>query len=98
PLNLSSFPTRRSSDLYVYDNEDILLELDGSNNITARYTHGPGIDEPLVMEKNGQSFFYHADGLGSVTEISNQAGAVVQRYGYSSDRKSTRLNSSHQII
>lgn len=27
---------------YIYDNEDILLELDGSNNITARYTHGPG--------------------------------------------------------
>lgn len=53
---------------YIYDNEDILLELDGSNNITARYTHGPGIDEPLVMEKGGASFFYHADGLGSITE------------------------------
>jgi RHS repeat-associated protein len=69
---------------YVYDNEDILLELDGSNNIVARYTHGPGIDEPLIMEKNGQSFFYHADGLSSITEITNQSGTVVQRYGYSS--------------
>ena len=47
---------------YVYDNEDILLELDGSNAIVARYTHGPGIDEPLIMEKNNQAFFYHADG------------------------------------
>ena len=42
---------------FIYDNEDILLELDGSNNIVARYTHGPGIDEPLVMEKAGASFF-----------------------------------------
>jgi len=33
---------------YIYDNEDILLELDGSNNIVARYTHGLGIDEPLI--------------------------------------------------
>ena len=69
---------------FVYDAEDILLELDGSNNITARYTHGPGIDEPLIMEKGGASFFYHADGLGSITEITNQAGTVAQSYTYSS--------------
>jgi len=69
---------------YVYDNEDILLELNGSNAIVARYTHGPGIDEPLIMEKNSQSFYYHADGLGSITEITNQSGTVAQRYAYSS--------------
>jgi len=69
---------------YVYDNEDILLELDGSNNITARYTHGPGIDEPLVMEKGGQSFFYHADGLGSATDITDSTGTLRQQYVYSS--------------
>jgi RHS repeat-associated protein len=69
---------------YVYDNEDILLELNGSNAIVARYTHGPGIDEPVIMEKNGQSFFYHADGLGSITELTNPLGTVVQRYTYSS--------------
>jgi RHS repeat-associated protein len=69
---------------YIYDNEDILLELDGSNNIVARYTHGPGIDEPLIMEKGGVNSFYHADGLGSITEITNQSGTPVQRYTYSS--------------
>ena len=69
---------------YVYDNEDILLELDGANNVLARYTHGPGIDEPLIMEKNAQSFYYHADGLGSITELTNQSGTVAQRYTYSS--------------
>ena len=69
---------------FIYDQEDILLELDGSNNITARYTHGPGIDEPLIIEKGDQSFFYHADGLGSITEITDATGAVKQRYTYSS--------------
>ena len=68
----------------VFDNEDILFELDGNNNIVARYTHGPGIDEPLVMEKAGQSFFYHADGLGSITDITDSVGVVKQRYTYSS--------------
>jgi RHS repeat-associated protein len=69
---------------YVYDKEDILLELDGSNNIVARYTHGPGIDEPLVMEKNTQFFYYHADGIGSISELTSQSGTVAQRYAYSS--------------
>ncbi len=36
------------------------------------------------MEKGGASFFYHADGLGSITEITNQSGTPVQRYTYSS--------------
>ena len=69
---------------YIYDNEDILLELDGSNNIVARYTHGLGIDEPLILEKTGSSFFYHADGLGSITELTDTAGTVAQAYTYSS--------------
>ena len=69
---------------YIYDNEDILLELDGSNNIIARYTHGPGIDEPLVMERGGASFFYHADGLTSITDLTDTAGTVAQAYTYSS--------------
>jgi len=80
---------------FIYDNEDILLELDGSNNITARYTHGPGIDEPLIVEKGGASFFYHADGLGSVTEITDAAGIAKQRYTYSSfGRIESQLDSS----
>lgn len=57
---------------FVYDNEDILLELNRSNQIVARYTHGPGIDEPLIMEKTAQSFYYHADGLGSIMEPANR--------------------------
>ncbi|MDA2924150.1 hypothetical protein MYX65_05755, partial [Acidobacteria bacterium AH-259-L09] len=69
---------------YIYDTEDVLLELDGTNNIVARYTNGPGIDEPLIMEKAGQFFPYHTDGLGSVTELTNSAGTVVQTYTYSS--------------
>jgi len=78
---------------YIYDNEDILLELDGSDNILARYTHGPGIDEPLIMERDldssgtfeaSERFFYHADGLGSVTELTNIAGTAVETYAYDS--------------
>ena len=36
------------------------------------------------MEKAGASFFYHADGLGSITEITDSLGALKQSYTYSS--------------
>ena len=78
---------------YVYDDEDILLETDVANTILARYTHGPGIDEPLIMERDlnasgtfetNERFFYHADGLGSITELTDSIGTVSQAYVYDS--------------
>ena len=67
---------------YVYDGEDILLEYDGSNVLQARYTHGPGIDEPIAMTKGSATYFYHQDGLGTVTELTDSAGATAKSYSY----------------
>ncbi|MFO0731410.1 MAG: RHS repeat-associated core domain-containing protein [Nitrospiraceae bacterium] len=67
---------------YVYDGEDILLEYDGTNVLQARYTHGPGIDEPIAVTKAGSTFFYHQDGLGTVTELTDNAGTVAKAYAY----------------
>ena len=69
---------------YVYDQEDILFEFDGSNALLARYTHGLGIDEPLIMERAAGSFFYHTDGLGSITDLTDTTGAIAQSYVYDS--------------
>ena len=77
---------------YIYDDEDILFELDGTSTIVARYIHGPGIDEPLIMARDldasgkfeaGEKFFYHADGLGSVSELTDTIGTVAQSYAFS---------------
>lgn len=69
---------------YLYDDEDIILEYDGNNQIGGRYTHGPGTDEPLSMEKNGQKYYYHFDGLGSVTGMTDNSGNLIQEYSYDS--------------
>jgi len=69
---------------YVYVNEDIVLEYDGSNVLQASYTHGAGIDEPLIMNRGGVDSFYHTDGLGSITDLTDNLGAVVQSYVYDS--------------
>ena len=68
---------------YVYDGQNIILEYQ-NGSITARYTHGPNIDEPLALEKNGQTYYYHADGLGSITGLSDTTGSIVQTYSYDS--------------
>ncbi len=69
---------------YVYDREDVLFELDGSGNIVTEFVHGPGIDELIAMIRNNQTYYYHADALGSIIAITNSAGQVVQRYEYNS--------------
>lgn len=74
--------TEASTTTYVYDNEDIILEISGKN--TSRYVHGPGIDEPLAMEQKRSTYFFHADGLGSIVNLTDQRGRVVQSYEYSS--------------
>ncbi|MBK9112491.1 MAG: RHS repeat-associated core domain-containing protein [Nitrospira sp.] len=69
---------------YVYGGEDILLEYDGANTLQAKYTHGPGIDAPIAVTKGADTFFYHQDGLGSVTDLSDAAGATAKSYSYDS--------------
>jgi len=69
---------------YVYNNQDIILEFDGSNSLKARYTHGTGINEPLIMERGGVIHFYHKDVLGNITELTDATGSVVQSYLYDS--------------
>ena len=36
---------------YAYDGMDIKLEFDGGGTLMARYNHGDGIDQPLMMER-----------------------------------------------
>jgi len=76
---------------YIYDHGDILLEYDGTNVLRARWMPGPGTDDPLMMERdtngNGtfestERFTYHADALGSITELTDTTGSTVRSYYY----------------
>jgi RHS repeat-associated protein len=70
--------------VYAYDGSDIVEETNSSGSVVARYAQGENIDEPLAMLRAGTTSYYHADGLGSVTSLSNSAGALAQTYGYDS--------------
>jgi hypothetical protein len=40
------------------------------------------MDEPLTMERGGETYYYHRDALGSITEVTNDTGDLVERYEY----------------
>jgi RHS repeat-associated protein len=70
--------------VYAYDGDNVIAELDGSGSAVSRYTQGLGIDEPLAMSRGGVTSFYHADGLASVTSLTDPSGQVAASYTYDS--------------
>src|SRR4051812_39634053 len=71
-----------SNTLYIYDGANIIEELDSSGNVLAKYTQGAGVDEPLAMLRGGATYYYHADGLGSITSLTDSSGASNGTYQY----------------
>jgi len=70
---------------YVYDGEDVLMELDGSGTVEARYTHVSGgfsVDYPLMMRRGGENYFYMKDKLGSVVGLLDDEENVEVAYEY----------------
>jgi RHS repeat-associated protein len=67
---------------YVDDRDQILLEYDGTNLLQARYTYGPRTDELIAVTRGANTHFYHADGLNSVTDLTDGSGTTVQSYAY----------------
>ena len=37
----------------------------------AKYIHGMGIDEPISMTRGADTYYYTADGLGSINELTD---------------------------
>jgi RHS repeat-associated protein len=68
--------------IYAYDGDNIVEQMDGTGTATARYTQGLGIDEPLEVQIGRGSYYYHADALGSITELTKSNGTAVNTYTY----------------
>jgi RHS repeat-associated protein len=67
---------------YLYDGPNIVTEYDGNGNVQAQYTHNLAVDDPLSVQQGASTYYYHKDGLGSVTALTNPSGNVVKRYRY----------------
>jgi RHS repeat-associated protein len=67
---------------FRYDGEDMILEMDSKDSLIANYTFGPGIDDPLMMHRDSNNYYYVKDGLGSVTALTDSTGNSVKEYKY----------------
>ena len=80
--------------IFAYDGPNLVEETNSSGAVVARYTDGTNVDEPLAMLRSSTTSYYHADGLGSVTSLSNTAGTLAQTYTFDSFGKQTASTGS----
>jgi RHS repeat-associated protein len=81
--------------VYAYDGDDLIEETNATGAVVARYSQSTNkIDEPLAELRSSTTSYYEADGLGSVTSLSNPAGALAQTYTFDSFGKQTASSGS----
>jgi RHS repeat-associated protein len=68
---------------YYYDGSRMVEEHKGQNNVLT-YTYGNYVDEVLTMSQSlsGETYYYHPNALWNVQALSDQTGAVTERYTY----------------
>ena len=69
---------------YLYDGPNLLEEVDTVGNLLARYNQEKAVDEALSEWRSGTTTYYQADGLGSITSLSNSTGTLSSTYTYDS--------------
>ena len=68
---------------YIWDEQNLLAEADGSNTIQTLYSNEPQDYGNLVSSRIGGTTSYnHFDGLGSTRQLTNSAGAVTDTVSY----------------
>jgi len=86
--------TSNTTSIFAYDGGNLIEETSATGIALARYTHSNGIDQPLNMLRSAITSYYEADGLGSVTSLTNATGSLVQTYAYDSRGKLTATSGS----
>ena len=96
---------------YILAGVSVIEEYDGSDTWQANYIHEDRIDHSVAMERadiadvDGDSntaelmrFHYHQQALGSVTELTSRAGAVVEWVRYDAYGKATICDQNGAVV
>jgi RHS repeat-associated protein len=70
---------------YYDDRWRLIAEYDGNDALVRKYVYGPEVDEPVRLTDAGNGntkYYYHAAALGTVTEITDTSGNLVEQYRY----------------
>jgi len=78
---------------FIQDGFREIVEYNASGQLQAEYVYGDYIDEVLAMSRNNKTYYYHYDGLGSVSDLTDDQGNVVERYTYDVYGQPSQLSS-----
>src|SRR5580704_14085663 len=68
---------------YIWDDDNLLAEADGSDTIQTVYTNEPQQYGNLISSRiSGATSYHHFDGLGSTRQLTNAAGSVTDSVIY----------------
>ncbi len=82
----------------IYDGWSLIEERNGSGTLLQKYINGAVVDEILVKVSTIGSVYYHQDGLGSTTQLTDSTGNVVEKYSYDIFGKATITNASGTVL
>jgi RHS repeat-associated protein len=85
---------------YLYSGDEVLCEYDSNDILLRKFVLSNSIDEPILMENavSGERYYYSRDGLGSVTEVSDSTGSVVEKYSFDVYGKPVVKNGTDTVI
>jgi RHS repeat-associated protein len=70
------------SSYYIYDDDDLIMEVDGQGSVIRAYTHLPGTDLPLSVRTGSGAQYYTMEAPGHVNGVLNASGGVAAQYRY----------------
>jgi len=93
-----------AAEIMFYQNDEVVEEW-SIGKVSKRFVHGPGLDDYVALIRpegvsEAGTYYYHADGLGSITGISKGPdGSIYASYEYRpfGDRKVLSGSSSQSI-
>ncbi len=82
---------------YFYSGARIIEERNGSDMVQATYVYGTSTDDLLSMNRGNVDYFYHQNSLGSVAAITDNTGAVAERYEYDAYGRPSIYDGSYNL-
>ena len=77
---------------FFYDGWEVIEERDDGGALAATYILGPGMDEPVLMNRDSTDYWYMQNPLnGSVVALVDSSGTIQEAYAYRAYGQSTVL-------
>jgi len=73
-----------ASERYVYDRDDVLLDLNADWSVGSSYLNAPGVDNHLRQTASSGSSYFLTDHQGSTAALTDAAGNVLEQQVYDS--------------